>query len=75
MSGPVLFMSVDMDTPPAQETRCVARKSVPVSASYTNVSAPAEEPTKVNRGPRPLTVSKGRQRHPKVMLMEKGPWK
>ncbi|KAG6899796.1 hypothetical protein C0993_006846 [Termitomyces sp. T159_Od127] len=60
VSGPVpLFMPTDMDTPSAQETRRPTRKSVPVSASYTNVSAPSQESTKAIRGSRPLTVSRG----------------
>ncbi|KAG5335188.1 hypothetical protein C0989_001964, partial [Termitomyces sp. Mn162] len=60
VSGPVpLFMPVDPDMPPVQETRRATRKSVPVSASYTNVSVPTREPTKVIRGSRPLTVPRG----------------
>lgn len=60
VSGPVpLFMPVDLDTPSAQETRRPTRKSVPVSASYTNVSSPSRESTKVIRGSRPLIVSSG----------------
>ncbi|KAG6902006.1 hypothetical protein C0995_005653 [Termitomyces sp. Mi166 len=60
VSGPVpLFMPVDLDISPAQEKRRATRKSVPVSASYTNVPTPAGESTQVIRGSRPLIVSRG----------------
>ncbi|KAG6910644.1 hypothetical protein DXG01_009154 [Tephrocybe rancida] len=60
VSGPVpLFMPMDLDAPqPAPETKRAPRKSVPISASYTNTTAPEQGTTKPVRGSRPLMVAR-----------------
>ncbi|KAG6828862.1 hypothetical protein H0H92_006569 [Tricholoma furcatifolium] len=59
-SGPVpLFMPVDLDHDAVSEpeTRRVMRRTVPVSASYTNVAEPSSSSAKL-RASRSLTVSR-----------------